>query len=443
MAKLLKRSDWRQVLAKRATAKDDKTALMDAIIAFEPEIDREAMTARAIISTPNPDRSDDIVVQEGILLDNYRNNPVVYFDHGFSGLATPIGKSEDEDGNLTVAIGPQGMEATTYFSQSSCEAQQIFSLIDERIIRSESVRINPIEASLRPRNEDGRQGLQIDSCELLEHSWVGIPDNPEAVGDAIRKIIDGGRLAGSPICEPILKSLQPFAAATRVYGKGFGMPLAKRAKAADPEETPADETEPEVPAADEAGPGDEPAAETEAKEMPLGATLLAAYSDGLKSVLDGLAASMGPLENPGAKDFLSSQVEMLGGLLAEADTTYGKLYPDQKRAMADDGVDEEPAMKSFLHKSALNRLPISGLNQRLTALVTAKNLKPDQRVIIAATATRLAKMLDEVRTMPAIKVHVEPEPDAALLAEITKLKAQFATITKQLQDVLPHKRQAS
>src|SRR4051812_41355949 len=63
-------------------------------------IDESAMSATAIISTPTPDRVRDSMVPRGCLLDDYKNNPVVLWEHGFN-LSLPIGKSEDPSGNLT------------------------------------------------------------------------------------------------------------------------------------------------------------------------------------------------------------------------------------------------------------------------------------------------------------------------------------------------------
>jgi len=196
-----------------------KGALWAASSLCEPALDAAALSATAIISTPTPDRSDDIVEPLGVQLENYARNPVVYFDHGLSGLTLPIAKSEDPDGRLTVTPRADGIEATSYFAQGLCEACQIFELIEQKILRGTSIHLIPLVAKIRnDSNADrGRPGLHIEEWELLEWSWVGIPDNPEAV----RKVLDRGKLAGSPICEPLRKCLVPWAAEVPVLGRGF------------------------------------------------------------------------------------------------------------------------------------------------------------------------------------------------------------------------------
>lgn len=190
-----------------------KSYAIDSLPA-QPAIDEGRMSATFTISTPTPDRSEDVMNPRGCLLNNYAKNPVVYFDHGFN-LSLPIAKSEDENGELTVSIHDGHVEATGYFSQKLKESQQIFDLVVEKILRTSSVRFTPVKYNLRASSERG--GYDMAEWELLEWSVVGIPDNPEAV----RKIIDGGKLAGDAIAEPILKSLLPYAASVPVLGKGW------------------------------------------------------------------------------------------------------------------------------------------------------------------------------------------------------------------------------
>lgn len=158
-----------------------------------------AMSARCTISTPTPDRSRDVVMPLGAVLTNYMRNPVVYFDHGQSGITMPIGKSRNPSGKLTVFKSASGVDAECYFSQSSLEAAQVFNLIEEGVVNCASVHLIPLKCH---RLNDG--GLHIDTWDLLEWSWVGIPDNPEAV----RKVLAGGKLAGRTIVEPLQKSLR-------------------------------------------------------------------------------------------------------------------------------------------------------------------------------------------------------------------------------------------
>src|SRR5262245_28511365 len=87
-----------------------------AIVGSNPSrlaLDESAMSATFVISTMRPDRVGDVVVPEGIVLENYRRNPVVLFGHQSASL--PIGKSEDPDGNLTIVVRPQREVVATCF----------------------------------------------------------------------------------------------------------------------------------------------------------------------------------------------------------------------------------------------------------------------------------------------------------------------------------------
>lgn len=192
-------------------------AVMDVLAVSE--LDKAAVSATAIISTPNPDRSEDVVRQLGISLANYKKNPVVYYDHGFAHIQTPIGKSEDPDGKLTVKLKESGSQATCFFSQRMWEAMQIYELIDEGIVRCASIHIIPTVAKNRTNDSRFRSGLDIESSELLEWSWVGIPDNPEAV----RKVLDRGKLAERNIPEALVKSLAKYAANPKGLVQGMSL----------------------------------------------------------------------------------------------------------------------------------------------------------------------------------------------------------------------------
>jgi hypothetical protein len=226
--------DWEYVLGTRTrrapgVARPGKTlgaALMDAPAYGDTFVSESEMCAIARITTPTPDRSEDVVEPMGIMLDNYRKNPVVLWDHGMSGLSMPIGKSEDPTGNLALTITEEGIDAGCYFAQGMFEACQIFELVVQKIVRATSIGFRPIEAEVRSRGQD-RPGLLISLWELFEWSWVAVPDNP----DALAKILQKGKLAGRPICEPILKSLAPLKPAARPYGTGWTPPADYHLKA--------------------------------------------------------------------------------------------------------------------------------------------------------------------------------------------------------------------
>lgn len=177
----------------------------DALPTERIPVDQGRMSATFCISTRRPDREEDVIIPEGVSFSAYRLNPVVLWDHGFSGISTPIGTSEDPAGNLAVFVTPDRIDATCFFSQKSLEAVQIFELVDEGTIRAASIHVKPIEFVVRAnRGADERPGLLVTSSEMLEWSIVPVGGNPEA----IRKVLIDGRLSGRPLAGSIRKTLQ-------------------------------------------------------------------------------------------------------------------------------------------------------------------------------------------------------------------------------------------
>jgi hypothetical protein len=159
-----------------------------------PYVDESAMSATAVISTVDRDRVGDILLPYGCSLDNYRKNPIVLWEHGLTNVSMPIGTSESPDGELAIEINDDQIKATCYFSQTLKEAQQVFELVAEGIVKAASVRANPITTE---------RGGEISEWDLEEWSWVCVGCNPEAVA----KTISRNRLAGSTIAPAIRRSL--------------------------------------------------------------------------------------------------------------------------------------------------------------------------------------------------------------------------------------------
>lgn len=146
-----------------------------------PSIDQSAMTVSSIITTEDVDRSGDIVVASGLDVAEHMRNPVVLLNHGL-GYQLPIGKAQDSAGAYTVIPGDGFWRGTTYFSQSSKEAIQIFELIVEGILKGVSIGFIPDPDHVDYRTEKGISGglgaiggplgLIIRKARLLEYSQV-------------------------------------------------------------------------------------------------------------------------------------------------------------------------------------------------------------------------------------------------------------------------------
>lgn len=244
----------------------------------DPVVDPKAMSAKAIICTSGVDRDFDVILPSGISTKHYVTNPVVLWEHGFSEIVpAPIAKCEHPDGSLALSISKDEIEATSYFTNRNRDSEQIFALVDEKIVRATSIHVDPDYSRVR------REGDVViyPISEMLEWSWCMLGVNPEAVAKTLAR----NRLAGSQISEGLKKSLTSWLPPKRAMGRGWDngeastMGKAKaKGKAEKPEkpdseapedaesETPTSEApETETPAgetpAETETPGEEPAAE--------------------------------------------------------------------------------------------------------------------------------------------------------------------------------------
>ena len=164
-------------------------------------VDSSAMSARFIIATnkgPNRKNARLSLVKTrnggGVLRENYDRNPVCCFDHGLNPfVSVPIGTSRNPNtGEVDLKITKSKAVGTVHFSQSLPQAEQIFRLIDEGIIRGSSVMLRPLKADLTEFSDDEDEEssfvLDIYESDLLEFGPVGIGADP----DAIRSSIDSG-----------------------------------------------------------------------------------------------------------------------------------------------------------------------------------------------------------------------------------------------------------
>lgn len=122
------------------------------------------------------DRVNDRINPKGWLLDSYRSNPIVLFNHRdgapslFSGpqMILPIGKAD-------ARIENNALVADITFDQNDAYAQKIEQKVADGYLNAVSVRFRPIEST---QNEKG--GTDYSSVELLEISVVNIPCNSRA-----------------------------------------------------------------------------------------------------------------------------------------------------------------------------------------------------------------------------------------------------------------------
>jgi uncharacterized protein len=138
----------------------------------------EEMHILSTVSTDGVDRMGDVVEQEGWVLDGYKANPVVLWNHNYD--QPPIGKCVD----ITIASGR--MKAVTKFADTAF-GREVYNLYRGGFMSAFSVGFRPLEWE---PIKSGR-GMRYLKSELLEYSCVPVPANNEATL-ALRQAIQRG-----------------------------------------------------------------------------------------------------------------------------------------------------------------------------------------------------------------------------------------------------------
>ena len=135
----------------------------------EEEDDDDSIKIRGYASTNDTDRAGDIVEssawQKSGGLDNYKNNPILLFNHNYD---KPIGKA------TSLAVTPRGLEIEGKISKS---AGHIAEMVKEGILSAFSVGFRVKDADWI----DETEGYRIKDAELFEVSVVSVPANQGAI----------------------------------------------------------------------------------------------------------------------------------------------------------------------------------------------------------------------------------------------------------------------
>lgn len=409
----------------------------------ESHVDENAMSASAVISTPREDREGDIIVPMGIMLDNYRLNPTVLWNHGLGSIDTPIAKCLTPDGQLALEVTEDAVTATSYFTEKDELSRQIFWLIAEKLVKATSVRANPIKSSTR-RASSGDIGYLLEEWDLVEWSWCDIGCNPEAVA----KMLDRKRINGETICAPLLKSLTAVAPKPTEFFKGISVPkenpvaeeitaeeTEKKIKA-DPADETTDSTKADIPDEDQE-PAEEVIAMDEMEEddlsVPMGSKVLRSAYSALKTLKSELEAAAGPLENPDVKQLVEELIAQVDDMQKSVDGCHTKSYSDQDALSKMDEADPEESvdatmksLHSLLNRGA-NKYLLTGLRSSIKSFALGKNLTPKQRKELAGYFKSLQRL--EI----AARNH---KPDVTE-QQVNELVEQVQILTKQMRDVLP------
>jgi HK97 family phage prohead protease len=170
---------------KLADSPDAKEVAIRSESIEEVEAKSDATETRILtftISSSAVDRDRDMVSTHGWDLAGYTKNPVVLWAHNYRQI--PVARARKvwvEDGSKLKAedeFTPKGVDA---FNDT------VFELYRMRFMRATSVGFRPLKWNW---NEERKGGIDFLEQELLEHSFVPVPANPDALMDAKSAGID-------------------------------------------------------------------------------------------------------------------------------------------------------------------------------------------------------------------------------------------------------------
>jgi len=141
-------------------------------------------------SDESVDRYGDIIKQSGWKLDSYKKNPVILTFHDYGKF--PIGNS------IKTFVENKELKMWILFADKevSEDAEKAFQLAKAGFVKAGSVGFMPIQ-SRKPTDEERAElvmgnpwSVIYEKQDLMEFSLCGVPANPNAVQDAIKKGID-------------------------------------------------------------------------------------------------------------------------------------------------------------------------------------------------------------------------------------------------------------
>lgn len=146
--------------------------------AYDPS---QPMTISGIANMAKEDRMSDVILKDAWQLDNYKNNPVILFNHCYDNL---VGRATD------IQITDNGLEITAQIGnpEAGYELTDIQkstrSLLAQGILKAFSVGFFPLEAEYDETNNR----FVITKAELLEVSLVTVPCQQESLISDVKNI---------------------------------------------------------------------------------------------------------------------------------------------------------------------------------------------------------------------------------------------------------------
>jgi HK97 family phage prohead protease len=165
-------------LAKAGMAED--VGVRKYFVVEEKEISDEERIIEFTNSTPTQDRYHDTIDQNGWQLENFRKNPVVLWAHDYG--QPPVAKS------VNVWVEEGKLKSRDQFTPRDLYpfGFMVYELYKNGFLNAKSVGFQPITYAFNNETD----GVEFYTQELLEHSCVPVPANPEALVSAKSMGID-------------------------------------------------------------------------------------------------------------------------------------------------------------------------------------------------------------------------------------------------------------
>jgi len=127
-----------------------------------------------VLTTKTVDRDSEVVLPDGIDLEEFKQNPVFLWAHDFK-TRPPLGKILID----TISQSSEELKADVEFDMNDPFAAMVYHKYKKGYLNAGSIRF--IAKELKPPFMQGQKGHTISKSQLLEFSAAPIPANPEAL----------------------------------------------------------------------------------------------------------------------------------------------------------------------------------------------------------------------------------------------------------------------
>jgi len=176
--RILTRDEFVQLLERGVAPPADALLRKQHVSEEIRQVGDDPRARQIVISSAAVDRDSDSLAVEGWELANYRRNPVVQWAHDYKALPVARATKVWTEGGKLKAIDSFAPRDLYPF------ADTVLQMIDARFLNAASVGFRPLKFARIEGDPERPGGVDFVRQELLEHSIVPVPSNPEALVEA-------------------------------------------------------------------------------------------------------------------------------------------------------------------------------------------------------------------------------------------------------------------